>query len=400
MQMPSGEASNTWVVRYWARLRSVMSVSATGTLSRRAGGGGKVVVIRTVSFSPLRVRRSLSASKDVRPSAIAISAPSKTFRVSGTYTLSSDTRSSSLLSAANNSRVTSLTSTIFTIEIAAHPEFVDQAISMVKIVDVNELRVGGDVLAKILDAGCLQLVDRRLELREIFLPDGHADHLEDVSVSPLAFEQLLFGALAFGHVHSRTDELNELARRVEDWMAHRVDVPEGPARKNGSETPFASRSFPDRSLEVFARPGSIVGVNALDECVQRGNAACGIEAEQAKQFLGCVDQLLAGDVQRPAARIRQPLRFSEIGLAPAQGLFGALALGDVVVGLQHPGRPPLLVALQGPAARHHHLRAVAFRMDELSFPLTGPVELGFDLREWCGEGGLRELMGDPSDRLR
>ncbi len=118
MATPSGELSNTCPVRYSARLRSVMLIRVTSTLSSRPGGGDNVIVNSTVSLSPFKVWRTVSASQDVRPSAMATSTPTKAWVVSGRNILCRDIRSSSLLCAANNSTVASLTSAIFTIAMA------------------------------------------------------------------------------------------------------------------------------------------------------------------------------------------------------------------------------------------------------------------------------------------
>jgi hypothetical protein len=58
-----------------------------------------------------------------------------------------------------------------------------------------------------------------------------------------------------------------------------------------------------------------------------------------------------------------------------QCLFGTLALGDVVVGLQDRNRPPLPIPLQRPAARHDELPPGPARVDELTFPATGSQQL-------------------------
>ena len=42
----------------------------------------------------------------------------------------------------------------------------------------------------------------------------------------------------------------------------------------------------------------------------------------------------AGHLPGKASRLAQPLSVGEIGLASPQGILGALALGDVIVGLQ------------------------------------------------------------------
>ena len=119
MAIVSGELSNICPVRYSARLRSVMSMTVASTLSNPAEDGGKVIVKSTVSSSPLRVWRTVSASNNVRPSAIATSCSIKTSDVSATKILSSEASSSALLSAANSLTVTAFTSTTFTIAIAS-----------------------------------------------------------------------------------------------------------------------------------------------------------------------------------------------------------------------------------------------------------------------------------------
>src|SRR3989441_11070909 len=160
METRSGELSNTCPVRYSARFRSVMSVMVTSTRSNRADGCGNVIVNSAVSVSPFRLWRTVSASKDVRPSAMAISSRRKTSWVSGTKTLCSETRSSSLryryifdstgvsIWEEDFSQVKVAIDELrsrgvrdFREYFAAHPEFVQQAITMVRIVDVNDVSV-------------------------------------------------------------------------------------------------------------------------------------------------------------------------------------------------------------------------------------------------------------------
>src|SRR6266478_8283954 len=119
MAIVSGELSNICPVRYSARLRSVMSMTVASTLSNPAEDVGKVIVKSAVSSSPLRVWRTVSASNNVRPSAIATSCAIKASYVSATKILSSEASSSALLSAANNLTDTAFTSTTFTVAIAS-----------------------------------------------------------------------------------------------------------------------------------------------------------------------------------------------------------------------------------------------------------------------------------------
>src|SRR5439155_1395917 len=135
--------------------------------------------------SPFRLWRTVSASKDVRPSAMAISSRRKTSRVSGTKTLCSETRSSSLLSAANNLTDTSLTSTILTIVMACWTNSGCAA----KYSRKSRTPPGS------------QLIDRCLDLGEVFLPDRHPCRVEAIAVSLLALAQGGFGASAARNVH-------------------------------------------------------------------------------------------------------------------------------------------------------------------------------------------------------
>src|SRR3989442_1620339 len=134
-----------------------MSVTVTSTLSNRAGRGGNVTVSSAVSLSPFRVRRKVSAAKGLRPTAMATSPSTKASRVSGTKTLSRDTRRSFLLSAANTLTVTSLTSTILTI-------------AMVRIVDVN------DVTVKVFAAESKN--DLLVSLDKVFVPETREAFVE------------------------------------------------------------------------------------------------------------------------------------------------------------------------------------------------------------------------------
>src|SRR5882724_13347365 len=60
-------------------------------------------------------------------------------------------------------------------------------------------------------------------------------------------------------------------------------------------------------------------------------------------LLGGMGLLSGGDVPRPAASMAQPLRFGQIGLAPPQGLVGALTITDVLDVGDEPGRPAPLI---------------------------------------------------------
>ncbi len=94
-----------------------------------------------------------------------------------------------------------------------------------------------------------------------------------------------------------------------------------------------------------------------------------------------------GVQRRPqlVAHIGKELRLVPVReLAFAQSQLRALALGDIVVGLEDRSRPPLLVPLQGPAARHFDRRSVSRLRDQLPFPTVRTEQLGIDLFKRSG----------------
>ena len=116
------------------------------------------------------------------------------------------------------------------------------------------------------------------------------------------------------------------------------------------------------------------------------NGLARIEPEQAVVFLGRVDSPSVRDVDRPAARVAQSLRFGQISLAPPQGLFRPLAIRDVVVGLEDRHRASAAVPLQGPSARHHQRRTIAFVCT--SSPSQRPVRSNSALISSSGAGKI------------
>ena len=75
---------------------------------------------------------------------------------------------------------------------------------------------------------------------------------------------------------------------------------------------------------------AILGMDAIENDVERRLDRSGIEAEDAIAFLAEED-FFGGDAARPTAGVAQALAFGKIGLAAAEGIFGALALGDVTI---------------------------------------------------------------------
>ncbi len=76
--------------------------------------------------------------------------------------------------------------------------------------------------------------------------------------------------------------------------------------------------------------GAVVRVDAVDEGFVRRLELARIDLEDAEHLFG-PQQHVAAQVQLPVADLRQALRLRETPLARTQALFGALALGDVVL---------------------------------------------------------------------
>src|SRR5262245_19970635 len=96
---------------------------------------------------------------------------------------------------------------------------------------------------------------------------------------------LFFRPFAFGHVHGGTDELNNIAGRVEHRMAYSEEVFYLAALKNGSEIHLKLRPFTDCSFEDFEGSGSILRMNALNNCFEWRYALFRIDAVHTVEFL-------------------------------------------------------------------------------------------------------------------
>ena len=78
----------------------------------------------------------------------------------------------------------------------------------------------------------------------------------------------LLAALALGHVHHGTHELNDVAGWAENRAAHYVDISDLAAWINDSVVQFEVRTFARRSLDRSCDPGLIIRMNAFEECLE------------------------------------------------------------------------------------------------------------------------------------
>src|SRR5258706_12380061 len=161
-------------------------------------------------------------------------------------------------------------------------------------------------------APCAPAVPTRDRAIEVLADDGVLRGIYD-GFQPLSDH---LGPLALGDVHSGTDEFNDIAGCVENRMTYSENVLEGAVRKNGSENHLVIRPFTECSFQVVDEPASILRMNALQKGFKWRYTPFRIEAVQSIGLPRPVGGLSGGDVQRPTARVAQPLRFGQIALAP------------------------------------------------------------------------------------
>src|SRR5213594_2027064 len=77
----------------------------------------------------------------------------------------------------------------------------------------------------------------------------------------LRLAQGLFSPLALGHVHDRTNKLNEVTGLPDDGMAETSEVLCRSVRKNDSIVHFKITSFANRPVNRLLHEGPILGVN-------------------------------------------------------------------------------------------------------------------------------------------
>src|SRR5258708_2795173 len=112
-------------------------------------------------------------------------------------------------------------------------------------------------------------------------------------------------------------------------MADGVDVSDRAIRKNDSEFHFVIRLFTDCSIDCRLPLGSILRMSTLQPFFPSQHALFRIEAVYAIPFLGEMRGVSSRYPPGPTPRVREPLRFRQITLAPPQGFFRPIALGDV-----------------------------------------------------------------------
>src|SRR6266446_7835154 len=152
---------------------------------------------------------------------------------------------------------------------------------------------------------------------------------------PLRFRQVRFtgpegllGSLAISDVDYSSCECDEIARGAEKRMTNAVNVPDGATRIHNAIIYFFVIVFMRGPLGRLPEGRLIVGMNSLDEFFGSGQTIPWIKTQNAVAFLRPMPDVGVG-TPGPTARMAEPLRFGQIGFAPAQCLLGLFPLGHI-----------------------------------------------------------------------
>src|SRR5689334_25391507 len=112
-------------------------------------------------------------------------------------------------------------------------------------------------------------------------------------------------------------------------MADGVSVFDGAVRKKDSVVHFVIRLFTDCSIGYLSHFGSILRMHTLQPVFPSRQALTRIKAIYAIPFLGEMHGVSSCDPPGPTSRMREPLRFCQIAIAPPQRFLRLLCYGDV-----------------------------------------------------------------------
>src|SRR5438067_6917350 len=101
-------------------------------------------------------------------------------------------------------------------------------------------------------------------------------------------------------------------------MASRVDMSNGPGRKQDSEVQTIVRFLTDRSIDRSLPLISILGMNPLQSLLPARHTPFRVEAVDAVPFLGQMQGASFRYLPDPTASMCEPLRFRQVAFAPAQ----------------------------------------------------------------------------------
>ena len=128
--------------------------------------------------------------------------------------------------------------------------------------------------------------------------------------------QGILDSFPFGYVHGCADDFNDLARGIHHRVRDGVKVLYPPVRNNDSKVSL--RVSPSRLGELhflsLIKACSVVGVNSISNEGPSG-LQFRVELLNAKDLFR-PEVLVGTDVNRPTARVGEPLRFGKVCLSP------------------------------------------------------------------------------------
>src|SRR4029453_1798893 len=131
----------------------------------------------------------------------------------------------------------------------------------------------------------------------------------------------------FGHVDVRSDHLDKLSVRGEQRTSSRFDVFDRSIGKDDSELEREISFLMQGLLGLYIHSLAIIWMDPLQHSFPVREALQRIKSPDSVTFLRPINS--RGRIEGQGARVAQPLRFRQIGLAASECLFRPLSLGDV-----------------------------------------------------------------------
>src|SRR5262245_54507497 len=132
----------------------------------------------------------------------------------------------------------------------------------------------------------------------------------------LRLAQGLFGPLALGHLHDRTNKLKEVAGLPDDGMAKTLQMLCRSVRKNDSIVHFKITSFAHRSINRLLHQKPILRMNLFKEHGIRWLGRLGIESKDVKMFLR-PKELSRGNIPTPTTGVAYSLSLCQVSFTAA-----------------------------------------------------------------------------------
>src|SRR4029077_17447667 len=132
------------------------------------------------------------------------------------------------------------------------------------------------------------------------------------------------------HIDHCAHVFHDISSRIADRMSERMEVLHGAVGQHDPVIVYVFCFFTECLLDTSVRPVAIFWVDSLPDIFAGRYTLLRIPSKNTVHFLGPIVSHFVGAVPSPTARVTQSLRLRKITLTAPQGLFGPLALGDVL----------------------------------------------------------------------